>query len=178
MNEKLACIRLIRTHNIGPITNHLLIRRYGSARKAMRAIPELVRRGGRRLEPAGLSIAEAKMAANQAANATLLFRGDDSYPERLDQFDDSPLILSVKGNQYLLSRPNIAMVGARNASLNALRHAEKLADELAEEGYVITSGLASGIDATAHNSAVAGGTITVIAGGIYSYYPPENTELH
>ncbi len=60
------------------------------------------------------------MAANQAVHATLLFRGDDSYPESLDQFDDAPVILSVKGNQHLPSRPNIAMVGTRNASLNAL----------------------------------------------------------
>jgi DNA processing protein len=126
MNEKLACIRLIRTRNIGPMTYHLLIKRYGSAREALRAIPELARRSGRRLEPVGLSMAEAEMAANQAVNATLLFRGGDGYPERLDQFDDAPAILSVKGNQHLLSRPNIAMVGARNASLNALRHAEKL----------------------------------------------------
>ena len=55
MNEKLACIRLIPTRNIGPMTYHLLIKRYGSAREALRAIPELARRGGRRLEPAGLS---------------------------------------------------------------------------------------------------------------------------
>ena len=114
------------------------------------------------------------MAANQAANATLLFRGSDGYPERLDQFDDAPAILSVKGNQHLLSRPNIAMVGARNASLNALRHAEKLGGELAVECHVI-AGLARNIDAAAHNSALAGGTIAVIAGRIDSYYPPENT---
>jgi DNA processing protein len=118
MNEKLACIRLIRTRNIGPMTYHLLIWRYGSAQEALRAIPELARRGSRRLEPAGFSMAEAEMAANQAANATLLFRGGDGYPRRLDQFDDAPVILSVKGNQHLLSGPNIAMVGARNASLN------------------------------------------------------------
>ena len=177
MNEKLACIRLIRTRNIGPMTYHLLIKRYGSTREALRAIPELARRGGRRLGPAGLSMAEAEMAANQAANANLLFRGGDGYPERLDQFGDAPAILSVKGNQHLLFRPNIAMVDARNASLNALRHAKKLAGELAEGGYVITSGLARGIDAAAHNGALAGGTMAVIVDGVDSYYPPENTEL-
>ena len=69
------------------------------------------------------------------------------------------------------------MVGTRNASLNALQHAENLAGELAKEGYVITSGLARSIDAAAQNGALAGGTIAVIAGGIDSYYPPKNTEL-
>ena len=69
------------------------------------------------------------------------------------------------------------MVGARNASLNALRHAEKLVGELAEEGYIITSGLARGIDAAAHNSALAGGAIAVIAGGPDELLPTGNTEL-
>ena len=75
MSEKLACIRLIRTRNIGPMTYSLLMKRYGSAHEALRAIPELARRGGRKLEPASLKLAEAEMAANEAANATLLFRG-------------------------------------------------------------------------------------------------------
>lgn len=177
MSEKLACIRLIRTRNIGPMTYSLLMKRYGSAHEALRAIPELARRGGRKLEPASLKLAEAEMAANEAANATLLFRGGEGYPERLDQFDDAPAIISVRGNQHLLAGPAIAMVGARNASLNALRHAEKLAGDLGKEGYVITSGLARGIDAATHRGALATGTIAVIAGGIDSCYPPENSEL-
>ena len=102
------------------MTHHLLIKRYGSAREALRAIPKLARRGGGRLEPAGLSMAKAEMAANQSANATLLFRGGDGYPERLDQFDEAPVILSFKGNQKLLSRLTIAMFSAKNASPNAL----------------------------------------------------------
>ena len=115
MNQKLACIGLVQTRNIGPMTYSLLMKRYGSEHEALRAIPELARRGGRKLEPASLKLAEAEMAANEAANATLLFRGGESCPERLDQFDDAPAIILVKGNQHLLARPAIAMVGARNA---------------------------------------------------------------
>ena len=77
MSEKLACIRLIRTRNIGPMTYRLLMKRYSSAHEALRAIPELARRGGRKLEPASLKLAEAEMAANDATNATLLFRGGE-----------------------------------------------------------------------------------------------------
>ncbi len=77
MSEKLACIRLIRTRNIGLMTYSLLVKRYGSEHEALRAIPELARRGGRKLEPASLKLAGAEMAANEATNATLLFRGGE-----------------------------------------------------------------------------------------------------
>ena len=90
MNEKLACIRLIRTRNIGPMTYNLLIKNYGSTQTALQAVPELARRGDRRLEPAGLSMAEAEMVANQAASATLLFLGGDGYPKIVNQFDGAP----------------------------------------------------------------------------------------
>ena len=70
MSEKLACIRLIQTRNIGPMTFSLLMKRYGSEHEALRAIPELARRGGRKLEPASLKLAEAEMAANEASNRT------------------------------------------------------------------------------------------------------------
>jgi len=71
----------------------------------------------------------------------------------------------------------IALVGARNASINAIRHAETLARELGEAGYVIVSGMARGIDAVAHRGAMPTGTVGVIAGGIDIIYPPENRAL-
>ena len=176
--EKLACLRLIRTPNIGPMTFSLLLQRYGSAVEALRAVPELAKRGGRSLKPAGRAVAEAELKANDDAGATLLFKGGEDYPARLAQFDDAPPVLSVRGSTHLLSRPSVAIVGARNASINAQRLAQSLAEELAAEGYIIVSGLARGIDAAAHNGALAGGTVAVIAGGIDIIYPPENADLH
>jgi len=176
-SEKLAAIRLIRTPNIGPITFRLLVQRYGKPSAALAAVPDLSRRGGRKLTLASRAQAETEIKANIAAGATLLFRGSDAYPSRLDQFDDAPALFSVKGNLHLLSGPMIAIVGARNASVNAIRHAQTLAEELSTAGFVIISGLARGIDAAAHNGALAGGTIAIIAGGIDNYYPPENAEL-
>lgn len=175
--ERLAHLRLIRTPNIGPMTFSLLLQRYGSAIDALRAVPELAKRGGRTLKPASRASAEAELAANEAAGATLLFKGSDDYPARLAQFDDAPPVLSMRGAVHLLTRPSVAIVGARNASINAQRLAQSLAEELAQEGYVIVSGLARGIDAAAHNGGLAGGTIAVIAGGIDVTYPPENTDL-
>jgi DNA processing protein len=174
--EQIAHLRLIRTPNIGPMTFSLLLQRYGSAADALRAVPELAKRGGRTLKPAPRSLAEAELAANDAVGARLLFKGGDGYPHRLAQFDDAPAVLSTRGALHLLDRPGVGIVGARNASINAQRLAQGLADELGE-GHVVISGLARGIDAAAHNGTLAGGTIAVIAGGIDVHYPPENTEL-
>lgn len=176
--EQLAYLRLIRTPNIGPMTFSLLLQRYGSAGEALRAVPELAKRGGRTLKPASRADAESELKANEAAGATLLFKGREDYPERLGQFDDARPVMSFRGAAHLLRRPSIAIVGARNASINAQRFAQSLAEDLSGEGYVIVSGLARGIDAAAHNGALVGGTVAVIAGGIDVTYPPENTELH
>ena len=94
--EKLACLRLIRTPNIGPMTFSLLLQRYGSAIEALRAVPELAKRGGRSLKPAGRALAEAELQANEDAGASLLFKGAGDYPARLAQFDDALPVLSAR----------------------------------------------------------------------------------
>jgi DNA processing protein len=134
-------------------------------------------RGGRKLSIANLANAKAELAANDDAHARLIWRDSDSYPLRLAQFDDAPVTLSTRGNLHLLHKPIIALVGARNASINAIRHAETLARELGEAGYVIVSGMAAGIDAAANRGAMATGTVGVIAGGIDIIYPTENRAL-
>ena len=77
----------------------------------------------------------------------------------------------------MLSRPTIAIVGARNASSNGRRFAEDIAAELGEAGYIVVSGLARGIDAAAHRGELATGTVAAAAGGIDVVYPPEHEEL-
>ena len=176
-DEQLAHLRLIRTPNIGPMTFSLLLQRYGTATAALEAVPELARRGGRSLKPASRAAAVAEIAANEAAGATLLFKGGDGYPDALARFDDCPPVLSARGNPTPLTKPSVAIVGARNASINAMRLAQSLSEQLSANGYVVVSGLARGIDTSAHNGALAGGTIAVIAGGIDIQYPPENADL-
>ena len=120
-DEQLTHLRLIRTPNIGPMTFSLLIQRYGSAVEALRAVPDLARRGGRDLKPASKSLAEKELAAVEAAGATLLFKGGDGYPDRLARFDDAPPVICANGTTSLLLSPSIAIVGACNASINAVR---------------------------------------------------------
>lgn len=164
--EIIARIRLLRTRNIGPMTYSLLLDRYGNAVKALAAVPDLASRGGRKLTVASAAIAKAKIAANAAIGATMPWRGSDHYPDRLAQFSDAPAVMSAIGNLHLLQKPMIAIVGARNASINAMHFAETLAADLGRAGFVIVSGMARGIDKAAHRGAMASGTIGVLAGGV------------
>ena len=77
---------------------------------------------------------------------------------------------------YYTSR-SLAFVGARNASSLGTRRSRFLATTLGEEGYVICSGLARGVDTAAHAAAIGTGTIAVLGGGVDVIYPAENAQL-
>ncbi len=178
--ERLARLRLLRSENVGPITFHELIARFGSGAAALDALPELARQGGRarpiRLGPRDR--AEAELEALSAEGARVLFNGEPDYPERLAEIADAPPFVSVLGDAELLARRCVAVVGARNASANGRRLAETLAAELGGRGYVVVSGLARGVDTAAHKGSLAGGTVAVVAGGLDVVYPQENIGLY
>lgn len=176
--DALARLRLIRTRSVGPITYFHLLARFGSAQAALDAIPDLARRGGGKV-PYIPSLAEAKRETEIVArmNGTYLFAGRTHYPATLAETEGAPPALIAVGDVSLLKRPLVAIVGARNASAAAVRFARQLGHELSGLGYVIVSGLARGIDTAAHQGALAGGTIGVVAGGPDIFYPPENEAL-
>lgn len=177
-DDGIARLRLIRTSGIGPITSQQLIARFGSPEAALEAIPDLARRGGGRIpQIASLAAIEAELAAVRRLGARYLFRGVGDYPPLLDEIENAPAALIVKGDLALLARPAIAVVGARNASAAAVRFARQLCNDLGEQGQVVISGLARGIDTAAHQGSIAHGTVGVIAGGIDVHYPPENAAL-
>jgi len=99
------------------------------------------------------------------------------YPDLLTEIDYPPPVLWLKGSPEIFRRPAVALVGARNASALGIRTARNLARDLGEAGQVIVSGLARGIDSAAHETALATGTVAVMAGGIDQVYPPENAGL-
>ena len=176
--ERLACLRLIRSDNVGPVTFRELINHYGGAGAALAALPELQRRGGLRAPricPKGR--AEAELEAARRAGATPVFTIEPGYPKALAAVEAPPPMLYVKGDLDLLARPAIAIVGSRQASAAGTKLARHFASELGRAGYVIVSGLARGIDASAHEAALETGTIAVLAGGIDIVYPPEHAEL-
>ncbi|HEV7996491.1 MAG TPA: DNA-processing protein DprA [Stellaceae bacterium] len=178
--ERLDWLRLIRTESIGPISFYAMLRRFGSARAALEALPRLARRG----ERTGTVTAVTRAAA--AAELTALDRiggrfvcwGEPLYPGALGAVEDAPPILSVLGRAELLNQPALAMVGARNASANGRRLARELAEGLGRAGLVVVSGLARGIDAAAHLGAFETGTVAVVAGGVDIVYPEQNRGLY
>jgi DNA processing protein len=105
----------------------------------------------------------------------------EAYPEQLRSIDDPPLVLFARGNLGLLERPrSFAVVGTRHPSNFSINRAYSIARDLAEEGFVIVSGLALGIDAYAHRGAIdAGGdTIAVLGSGVDVAYPRFNGDLY
>lgn len=178
--EKIAWLRLMRTENIGPITFHRLVQRYGTASKAIEALPYLAARGGRKkpLVAPPVSLIEKEIATLEKFGGRILCAAEGDYPVSLSAVEDAPPVLTILGNVTLLNRPCVGIVGARNASLNGRKFAEILARDLGLAGQVIASGLARGIDTAAHEGSLATGTIAVVAGGIDVIYPPENKKLY
>lgn len=177
-DDLVARVRLLRSPGIGPVTFRQLMLRFGIAERALEAVPDLAARGGRRgfsLLPEGEARREIERV--EALGGRYLVLGQGLYPRLLAEAEDAPPLLTVMGDVTLLDRPLVAMVGARNASAAACRFARGLAHELGREGQVVVSGLARGIDAAAHEGALASGTIGVIAGGLDVFYPPENERL-
>lgn len=179
-NEKLGWLRLIRTDNVGPITFYNLIQTYGSAVKAIEALPTLARRGGRlkNLVAADEGAVSKEMERLHKMGGEFIYAADPFYPRSLAATEDAPPVLSILGNKKLLNLATVGVVGARNASLNGRKFAEKIAGDLGRNGQMIASGLARGIDAAAHTGALATGTIAAVAGGIDIVYPPENEKLY
>jgi len=174
-------LRLLRSENVGPVTYHQLVRRFGSASAALEALPGLARLGGRRreLKVGTVAAARRELDALDRIGAVLLAPDQPGYPEALAALDDAPPLLSVLGNAGLLAiRRAVAIVGARNASANGRRLAEMLARGLGEAGWLVVSGMARGIDSAAHAACLDSGTAAVLAGGVDNIYPPENEDLY
>ncbi len=177
--EKLGWLRLSRTENVGPITFYRLVERYGSVGEALEALPDLSKRGGRSkpLKAPDESSVQREYDALREMGGEIVTAACDAYPIALGATDDAPPILSTFGDIKIANKNVIAIVGARNASLNGRKFAERLARELGGCEQTVVSGLARGIDTAAHKGSLSSGTIAVVAGGIDVVYPQENTAL-
>ena len=115
----------------------------------------------------------------QENNVKALTHTDENYPALLKATDNPPPILFIKGELTNLSLPQIAIVGSRSPSPAGRENALRFAEQLAAMGFTITSGLALGIDAAAHNGAIknSGKTIAVMGTGIDRIYPISHRTL-
>lgn len=134
---------------------------------------EKIRRGP---DPATV---EDQFQSMQKFGVMLLHYWEDGFPEYLKRIHDPPVFLFYKGNIELIQEGGIALVGTRNATHAGRRMADLLARDLAHHGVPVISGMARGIDTTAHRGAVRNGghTIAVLGSGLDVIYPPENMEL-
>lgn len=115
-----------------------------------------------------------------AANGHWLIAWDDpGYPRTLLSLPDPPPVFLYVGERALLNRPALAIVGSRNATPRGREHAEAFAAALSDAGLTIVSGLALGIDASAHRGGLAGAgrSVAVIGTGPDRVYPAANKAL-
>ncbi len=101
------------------------------------------------------------------------------YPERLKDLHDSPTLLYIIGDKEVLKTPQVAIVGSRKPTPGAARTAREFAQSLSQSGLTITSGMALGIDAQAHEGCLDtnGLTIAVAATGLDRVYPAKHRDL-
>ncbi len=105
-----------------------------------------------------------------------IYQNQEEYPEKLNKIYAPPAKLYVVGDEKILNKPSIAIIGCRNASQYGKRVAFKFAYELAQKGIVVISGLARGIDIYSHLGAIKakGKTIAVLGSGFNHIYPAEH----
>lgn len=177
--ERRDWVRLARTPNIGPVTFAALIARFGTAARALDAIPRLARRGGAsRFDLASLDDVDAELEALATAGGHMIAFCEPEFPRGLAALDPPPPAIAVLGDLALFHREMIAIVGARNASALGRKFAATLAADLGRSNFVVVSGMARGIDSAAHEAALRSGTVAVLAGGVDNIYPPENAPLY
>ncbi len=177
-DDRVSWLRLLRSRRVGVATFYRLLAEHGSAQAALTALPGVASAAGidkYEICPEGVVLAE--MRAARMAGAHMICVTDPLYPAALCDIPDPPPILWAMGEIGVLARRKVAMVGARNASSLGTRMARALATDLSNDGYVIVSGLARGVDTAAHTASLEGGTIAVMAGGVDVMYPAENTKL-
>jgi len=178
-SERLAWLRLARTETVGPVAFDHLIQRFGTAERALIALPDLARRAGRAspLRPPPQDEILQELETGARLGARLICACEPDFPSRLAALDPPPVLWTL-GQAELLPQPSLAIVGARIASAGGQRFARQLAAELGQHGYVVVSGLARGVDGAAHEGALATGTVAVLGGGVTDIYPPEHAALH
>ena len=132
--ERLDWLRLYRSENVGPHSFYKLLATYGTAARALDALPDLAQRGGygRPLRVATKAEAERELAGIAKLGARLLCASEPDFPERLAALDPAPPVIWARGRAEFFARPSVAIVGARIASAAGQRFARALAQDLGE----------------------------------------------
>lgn len=179
--------RLGAAPGIGPVLFRQLVKHFGSPARVMSAsvrelcsLPNIDEKRARAILAAADSpLPEGWSSLLEEPGVTILTYWDRQYPKRLRNTYDYPPLLYVRGQLKEADELAVAVVGSRRASSYGRRMAQKIAFDLAQRSVTVVSGLARGIDSTAHRGALAGRgrTIAVLGSGIDVVYPPEHRTL-
>ena len=186
-DETKSLIHLSLIYGVGNRTLRRLLDTFPSAQHALNATSqELARVEGltpplqqRLIEGRKQVSVEAELARIDSHECRVITLDHPAYPPLLKEISDPPLILYVKGELPEPDAPLLAIVGARSPTSYGKTISKKLSEQLAQRGFVIVSGFASGIDTCAHRGALdAGGrTIAVMGNGLAVVYPDANLGL-
>ncbi len=177
--EIIAALRLINTYKVGASRFYQLVDEYGTSANAVSALEK-----NAKYKPWPVEKAEEELNKAKSLGVFILLYSDNEYPDILRYSDNAPPILYVKGNlEALHFEKSMAVVGGRAASVNGRKTAAKIAKELTESGVCVVSGMAKGIDTSAHKGAMyanneTGSTIAVLGTGVDIIYPPENKDVY
>lgn len=188
MDERFSYLAFSNAPKIGPKTFKSLIKYFGTAEKAWNGSLSQFKEAG---YTENLFVAFTRFKENfdvheylkklKLAKVEFISQTDKDYPKRLLTIDSSPIVLYTKGNiTHLNAKKTIGIVGTRKMTSYGREVTEKLAGELSNFGFTIISGMALGVDATAHKSALdnKGATIAVLGNGVDLSFPRENENLY
>ncbi|MGH7199153.1 MAG: DNA-processing protein DprA, partial [Planctomycetaceae bacterium] len=183
----LAAIALTLISGVGPRIGQNLLNHFGTepailaaSERQLAQVPGVGPKIARAVrEKRDLEDARRELDRCRELNVRLVKRGEEGYPRLLDETPDPPRILYCRGELTEQDGLSVAIVGSRRCTPYGRKQAEHLARSLARAGMTIVSGLARGIDAAAHQGALAAGgrTVAVMATGLASVYPPEHADL-
>lgn len=186
-DETLARLKLHLLPGLGPKTLAALLERFTSANVILQtpvselmSVPHIGQKTAEQLTSAISRVnIQDELALVDKHQASLLHLDHSDYPASLRSIPTAPFFLFCRGKFAEADSRSVAIVGSRHCTAYGKRIASKLATGLARAGWTIVSGLARGIDGTAHVAALeeGGRTIAVLAGGLAKIYPPEHKDL-
>ena len=184
--EYRSCLALRHTRGIGPRTWKRLLDYYGSACAAVEHVQAWRDKGLATV--AQVQAFEGETWKAQAAREekdvcragmSYVLYTQDTYPDRLREIPDPPILLYTLGDISVLQRPCLAVVGSRQCTSYARRMATRLCSDLARAGLTLVSGFAQGVDRIAHETGCRehGSTIAVLGTGLDIVYPASNRDI-
>jgi DNA processing protein len=182
----LEWLALSLTPGLGPTRARKLVEHFGSPEAVFRAsLTELESTDIQAVSAQSIAtgksaeLAREELARAADAGITVVSMDDALYPLRLKEIYDPPIVLYVRGNADVLTKPGIAVVGTRHPTPYGSGMAERLSCDLAAQGLVIISGMARGVDTASHRGAISakGKTVAVFGTSVDVIYPKENSRL-